>query len=264
MKQVIFQRGGQQFEARLGHSGTKNIRLAWPEGAVPPAFAAEVKRWAKRPGMMTVKLPLTGPHAVTVVRIEEVEADEGEGAAPAAPVIKSPGRKPAKPVTFPITRSTRTTQPLDHGPARTVTIEHEPFLATCYDFYIPVAVWYHTATKLFTGRISQLAGGATIFKGATGVWKREPAPEKPEGADPGVDEEDIYIYRLIVRASEFNASGSRSGLHTEVANLMSALSEWDESRQQTVLFTEAEILMDLSRLIMPASAVAKAPVRVLL
>ncbi len=32
-----------------------------------------VKRWAKRPGLMTVKLPLTGPDAVTVVRVKELE-----------------------------------------------------------------------------------------------------------------------------------------------------------------------------------------------
>ncbi len=69
----------QQFGARLvGHPGTKHIRLAWPEGAVPPALDAEAKRWPKRPGPVTVKLPLSGPNAITIVRIEEVK-DEDAG-----------------------------------------------------------------------------------------------------------------------------------------------------------------------------------------
>jgi len=73
-----------------------------------------------------------------------------------------------------------------------------------------------------------LAGGATIFKGATAVWKSE---KKRKKAEAKVVEEDVYIYRLIVDAQEFSANGSRAGIHTHVADLMADLAVCATSRQ---------------------------------
>jgi hypothetical protein len=129
------------------------------------------------------------------------------------------------------------------GPARTVSIVHRVIKATRYEFYFPIAIWHLPATKTFITRIGQLAGGATIFKGATGVWKSE---KKPKRKTAKVVEEDVYIYRLIVDAREFSANGSRAGIHSHVADLLADLAVCDTSRQTEFLFTESQIVMDRS------------------
>jgi hypothetical protein len=67
----------------------------------------------------------------------------------------------------------RTTQP--HVPLgqRNVSIRNKVIKAIQYDFYIPIAVWHHPAVRTFKNSIGTLVGGATVFKGATGVWTEE-------------------------------------------------------------------------------------------
>jgi hypothetical protein len=71
---------------------------------------------------------------------------------------------------MPPVRITRTTRPLVPGNGSKITIEHDDDQSIQYEFYIPAAVWSHTVVRTFIQRLEQLAPGATIFKGATGVW----------------------------------------------------------------------------------------------
>jgi len=85
------------------------------------------------------------------------------------------GKKSSK--TYPI-------KPLIHGSTQNVTIEHDYRQDIVqYEFYIPAAIWQHSAVKKFITQLSKMDPSATIFKGVTGVWKGE--------------QEDTYIYRLI-------------------------------------------------------------------
>lgn len=79
MKQIIFQRGDQQFEALLIRLGKKNMRVGWTEGTVPSYYAKDATLCATRPGIKTVKLPLIGPGAVNVVRIDDAREIMCEG-----------------------------------------------------------------------------------------------------------------------------------------------------------------------------------------
>jgi hypothetical protein len=127
-------------------------------------------------------------------------------------------------------------------------VNHENKPAIQYEFYIPAAIYQHTATKLFLKQLGQLAPGATIFKGAVGSWKG--------------DEEDVHIYRLIL-GGEFDPANVRMGLHPMIADLMAELATWKESYQDAFLFTEQLIQMDLTKIQIPkqAAKVAKKPSR---
>lgn len=60
---------GQRYEADRLASGTNNIRVGWLQSDVPLALASCVEPSPKRPGWMTMLLPIVGPDAVV---IEEV------------------------------------------------------------------------------------------------------------------------------------------------------------------------------------------------
>ena len=129
--------------------------------------------------------------------------------------------------------TTRTIQPLVPNGSVPFKIDHENQPAIQYEFYIPAAVYRHSAVSRFITRLGTLAPGATIFKGATGTW---------EG-----DEEDVNIYRLIL-GGEFDPINVRSMLHGEIADMTSRLATWKESIQKAFLFTEGLIQMDLATL----------------
>lgn len=124
--------------------------------------------------------------------------------------------------------------PLHRGIQKTIKVEHKEYDAVQYEFYFPQSVWSNSATKSFIIKIGNLAPGATIFKGATGIWKE--------------DEEDINIYRLILGGDEFNKGSINSLLYSEIGQLMAYWAEWDESIQEAFLFTETDIKMTISSL----------------
>lgn len=75
----------------------------------------------------------------------------------------------------------KTTQPHVPTGQRDVTIQYKAIRAIQYDFYIPIAVWHHPAISTFKNNIGGLAGGATVFKGATGVWTEERGSSRRSG-----------------------------------------------------------------------------------
>lgn len=119
-----------------------------------------------------------------------------------------------------------------------ISFSEEDEVAYKYEFYIPAAVWKHTATRNFIQQLGQLNPGATIFKGATGVWKE--------------DVEDVNIYVLILRQNDLGPpTAVRSALRDAVRQLMSGLAEWKESFQEAFLFTETVMRMSLTQVIDP-------------
>ncbi|HVC96347.1 MAG TPA: hypothetical protein VND64_21865, partial [Pirellulales bacterium] len=109
-------------------------------------------------------------------------------------------------------------------------LQHHCERAIQYEFYIPAAVWSHSAVKEFREFLeTKLSNGATIFKTAVGVWKG--------------DEEDTNIYRLIVRPKETQAgqdpdpADHRQMILDAIEKMMAHLAEWKESRQKEFLFT---------------------------
>jgi hypothetical protein len=133
-------------------------------------------------------------------------------------------------------------------PQRAVDIKHRVLHATQYEFYLPAAIWNLPMTRQFIKRISNLAAGATIFKGATGVWREE----KQKGEKGEAVEEDVYIYRIIVNAEVLPADNARNGIHSEIADLSAALSICDFISQKELIFTEAMIILDRGILTIPA------------
>jgi hypothetical protein len=134
--------------------------------------------------------------------------------------------------------------------SRQVSIDHVAIRATQYEFYFPIAVWHLDVTRTFLANLSQFAGGATIFKGATGVWREE---KKDEGQEDRTVEEDVYIYRLIVNAEQFNPDANHPGLHSRVADYVADLSVCHFILQKEFLFTESSIIMDRSFLVIPGT-----------
>ena len=124
--------------------------------------------------------------------------------------------------------------PLIKGRKKSIIIKHDEIKAYQYEFYFPQSVWAHSVTKSFIITLGNLARGATIFKGATGVWKK--------------DEEEINIYRLILDGREFGRTKLNSSLHKEIGKLMAEWAEWTESKQEAFLFTETELSMSLSKI----------------
>ena len=122
--------------------------------------------------------------------------------------------------------------PLIKSDSKSIEVEHNDDPAIQYEFYFPQSVWSHSATKAFIIMLGNLAPGATIFKGATGVWKK--------------DEEEINIYRLILGGSEFSKKKIKPILDQEIGQLMADWAEWNESKQEAFLYTETEINMTLS------------------
>jgi hypothetical protein len=140
------------------------------------------------------------------------------------------------------TSATKTIQPLAPGNAASVVINHENRTAIQYEFYIPAAVYYHTAVQAFRQSLGQLAPGATIFRGATGVWMGE--------------EEDVYIYRTLIKYGEHTPETLRPGLRSLIQAMMASLATWKEASQKEVLFTETLVCMNQSFLVAVKPAVA--------
>ncbi len=118
------------------------------------------------------------------------------------------------------------------GQAVRVTINHSHYQAVQYDFYIPVSIWDATRTQTFLERLLSLQSGATVFNGLTGVWRG--------------DQEETRIYRMILRADQFDRNNIRTAFQNEVGSLMADLSV-TSLRQEAVLFTETAIALSLSQ-----------------
>ena len=147
-------------------------------------------------------------------------------------MAKTPGRQKARPKketpdSFPVvypgqlpyqSTSQRTRQVHILQSSRQVSIDHVAIRATQYEFYFPIAVWHLDATRTFLANLSQFAGGATIFKGATGVWREE---KKDERQEDRTVEEDVYIYRLIVNTEQFNPNTVYRSITTDSLKVFS-------------------------------------------
>jgi hypothetical protein len=126
--------------------------------------------------------------------------------------------------------ATKTGQILQPGPANTFDIHHEHKEAVQYDFYLPVKIYFHRATERFIQRIGQLSPGSTLFKGATGIWKK--------------DQEDTYIHRFIIEPREFTRDNFRDLIRSEINELAAELGEWRETVQQQIMFTETVVCIN--------------------
>lgn len=135
-------------------------------------------------------------------------------------------------------RSTRhDIRPLRRATTASVVVAHDEFVATEYEIYIPAGIWTHTAVRSFLERPLRAEGGATISKGATGLWRG--------------GQEETHVIRIVVR----RAAGDRDGadrffdvLQRRIGRLMAHLAEWPEARQQEVMFTAKEVRVGVSTL----------------
>ncbi len=123
-------------------------------------------------------------------------------------------------------QTTHTVQTGSAGGYR-VRVYHEDCAAVQYEFYIPEAIWNHESVQTFVNRLESIEPGATIFQGLVGVWQGQP--------------ELTRIYRMILRAGQFDPANTHSALHSEVGRLMADLSASDESAQDAFMFTETDI-----------------------
>jgi hypothetical protein len=130
-------------------------------------------------------------------------------------------------------------RPLRRGAAARVTVAHEEFSATEYELYIPAGIWTHTAVREFLDEPLRAEGGATISKGATGLWRG--------------GEEETHVIRIVVRHAPEKAGRDRffDALQRRLGRLMARLAEWPEALQHEVMFTAKEVRVGVSRL--PAS-----------
>lgn len=133
-------------------------------------------------------------------------------------------------------------RPLRRSTRATVAIEHDEFVATEYELYIPAGIWTHTAVRSFLDQPLRAEGGATISKGATGLWRG--------------GQEETHVIRIVVQQSA-SARGTRDRffdqLQRRVGRLMAHLAEWPEARQQEVMFTAKEVRVGRSVLASPSS-----------
>jgi hypothetical protein len=129
-------------------------------------------------------------------------------------------------------------RPLRRAATARVAVSHDEFIATEYELYIPAGIWTHTAVKAFLDRPLRAEGGATISKGATGLWRG--------------GQEETHVIRIVVRrTAKDRASGHDRFfdlLQRRVGRLMAHLAEWPEARQQEVMFTAKEVRVGVSRL----------------
>lgn len=133
-------------------------------------------------------------------------------------------------------------RPLTRAAGRRVTVAHDEFVATEYELYIPAGIWTHTAVRTFLDQPLRAEGGATISKGATGLWRG--------------GQEETHVIRIVVRRTARQRDGARDPffdqLQRRVGRLMAHLAEWPEARQQEVMFTAKEVRVGVSRLARPA------------
>jgi hypothetical protein len=117
------------------------------------------------------------------------------------------------------------------GSEEHVTVAHSREAAVQYDFYIPTVIWDTPPVQTFFTRLLSLALGATVFNGLTGVWQGEP--------------EQTRVYRLILRANQFQESSVTDDLRQEIGVLMAGLTLTPQ-HQQDFMFTETEIKMNMA------------------
>jgi hypothetical protein len=129
-------------------------------------------------------------------------------------------------------------RPLRRAATTRVAVLHDEFVATEYELYIPAGIWTLTAVRSFLDQPLRAEGGATISKGATGLWRG--------------GQEETHVIRIVVRRSARDASDGRDRffdqLQRRVGRLMAHLAEWPEARQQEVMFTAKEVRVGVSRL----------------
>ncbi|HZR84412.1 MAG TPA: hypothetical protein VFD92_25160 [Candidatus Binatia bacterium] len=130
-------------------------------------------------------------------------------------------------------------RPLRRGTPRRAAVRHDEFLATEYELYIPAGIWTHTAVREFLDQPLRAEGGATISKGATGVWRG--------------GEEETHVIRIVVHRSPDGRDRFFDVLQRRVGRLMARLAEWPEARQQEVMFTSKEVRVGVSRLAVVAA-----------
>jgi hypothetical protein len=118
-----------------------------------------------------------------------------------------------------------------------VAVAHDEFAATEYELYVPAGIWTHTAVQELLDEPLQIEGGATISKGATGLWRG--------------GQEETHVIRIVVRHTEEDVDRADRFfdlLQRKVGRLMARLAEWPEARQQEVMFTAKEVRVGTSRL----------------
>src|SRR5262249_32878978 len=93
---------------------------------------------------------------------------------------------------------------------------------------------------------NRLAGGATVFKGANGVWT-----EEREGAQGVPVEEDVYVWLIVIPGDAATATAYRGGINGYVATMMASLSECDLSLQREFMFTKSLLTHDRTLLALP-------------
>lgn len=128
-------------------------------------------------------------------------------------------------------KTTHTVQ-TGEGQGYRVIVNHEDYQAIQYEFYIPEAIWNNQSVRTFINRLESVEPGATIFQGLVGVWQGQP--------------EQTRIYRMILRAGQFDPANTRSALHSEVGRLMADLSASNQSAQDAFMFTETNIRVTMA------------------
>jgi hypothetical protein len=129
-------------------------------------------------------------------------------------------------------------RPLRRAATARVAVTHDEFVATEYELYIPAGIWTHTAVRSFLDRPLRAEGGATISKGATGLWRG--------------GQEETHVIRIVVRRTAADRASGHDRffdlLQRRVGRLMAHLAEWPEARQQEVMFTAKEVRVGVSKL----------------
>ncbi len=130
---------------------------------------------------------------------------------------------------------TKTTHTIatDRGEGCQVSIDHDDYEATQYEFYIPEAIWKHKAVGILLKRLEDFASSATAFSRLAGVWDHKP--------------ETTRIYRMVLRAEQFDPAETRAVLHNEIGRLMAELSGDAGCAQDAFMFTETPIRVTMSR-----------------
>lgn len=120
----------------------------------------------------------------------------------------------------------------DQGEGCRVSVDHDDYAATQYEFYIPEAIWNHRAVRTLLKRLEDFAPAATAFSRLAGVWDHKP--------------ETTRIYRMVLRAGQFDPADTRSVLHNEIGLLMAELSADAGCAQDAFMFTETPIRVTMS------------------